>query len=147
MPNYTPSSNARAPLLLYLCQPWIGPCFKIFILIRKHKCVSSPGLESPFFFSEKRSQPNKEKTERCFMASDFPPTELLPQRNRLWSYDKVEYVSRLWTETHTAPWGQGGLGGHWKAPFVLKPLTLFQGGKFLYHGSGMVCPPSGRSPL
>lgn len=89
------------------------------------------GAGIPMLFSEKRSQPNKEKTERCFMASDFPPTELLPQRERLWSSDKVEYVSHLWTETHTALWGQGGLGGHWKAPCVLKPLTLFQGGKFL----------------
>ena len=71
-------------------------------------------------FSEKRSQPNEEKSERSFMASDCLSTELVPEREAVRAKTKLSVSSLDWDPALSV----GGPGSHWKAPCVLQSLTF-----------------------
>lgn len=77
---------------------------------------------STLFFLEKRSQPNKEKTGRCFMASAFLFTELVPDRGLESNNIAVCLIFGLRPSARF--WGRGGLRSHWKSPCVPQSLTF-----------------------
>lgn len=101
---------------------------------------------STLFFLEKRSQPNKEKTGRCFMASAFLFTELVPDRGLESNNIAVCLIFGLRPSARF--WGRGGLRSHWKSPCVPQSLTFLcpRTGWYLHLQAGpLVGMPAGRA--
>lgn len=124
----------------YLCQWWIGPCFKLFfILTRKHKCYLWSWNLYSFFRKEMSVQ--QRATWKTLHGFSWSSHWMVTQE---WGWGSCDEVV-----CHGS--GCEGLGSHREAPWVPKPtphvyLNCPRAGKFLSHGSRWLSPPSARSP-